>query len=86
MSKLEKDQANTTQISASEVSNITPLSRDNFTAKQVIAVSGTKSVKSLTIYQRVYEDEKMVMVGLCLTYSLLCLQPAKQQPIQLKQV
>ena len=52
------------------VSGVTNLTRANFTAKQVMSVSGHKSVESLALYQRVHEDEKMMM-GLCLTYSLM---------------
>ena len=51
-------------------SGVTNLTRANFTAKQVMSVSGHKSVESLALYQRVHEDEKMMM-GLCLTYSLM---------------
>ena len=35
-----------------------------------MAMSGHKSVKSLAIYQRVHEDEKLMM-GLCLNYCLI---------------
>ena len=52
------------------VSGITNLTRGNFSSKQVMAVSGHKSVESLAIYQRVHEDEKLMM-GLCLNYCLL---------------
>ena len=52
------------------VSGVTNLTRANFTSKQVMSVSGHKSIESLSLYQRVNEDEKMMM-GFCLTYSLL---------------
>ena len=52
------------------VTGITNLSRGNFNAKQIISVSGHKSLDSLAIYQRVKNDEKLMM-GMCLTYSLL---------------
>ena len=52
------------------VSGVTNLRRGNFTSKQVMAVSGHKSVESLAIYQRVHDDEKLMM-GLCLNYCLL---------------
>ena len=63
------------------VSGVTNLSRANFSAKQVMAVSGHKSVESLAIYQRVHEDEKMMM-DLCLTYSLIQPQNASLPEIQ----
>ena len=53
-----------------QVSGVTNLTRANFTSKQVMSVSVHKSVESLALYQRVNEDEKMMM-GLCLTYSLM---------------
>ena len=57
------------------VTGVTNLRRSNFNAKQVMAVSGHKSVESLTIYEHVQEDEKLMM-GMCLTYSLLCPEDA----------
>ena len=45
-----------------------------------MSVSGHKSVESLAIYQWVHEDKKMMM-GLCLTYSLLHPQQAKTPEI-----
>ena len=59
------------------VSGVTNLTRANFTSKQVMSVSGHKSVESLALYQRVHEDEKMMM-GLCLTYSLMNPHNAKK--------
>lgn len=53
------------------VTGITQLLRTGkYTAKQVMAVSGHKSIHSLAIYQKVSGDEKMMM-GMSLTYSLL---------------
>ena len=52
------------------VTGITNLKRSNFNAKQVMSVSGHKSVESLAVYERVQSDEKLMM-GMCLTYSLL---------------
>ena len=53
-----------------QVSGVMNLTWVNFTAKQVMSVSGHKSVELLALYQRVHEDKKMMM-GLCLTYSLM---------------
>ena len=63
------------------VSGVTNLSRANFSAKQVMAASGHKSVELLAIYQCVHEDKKMMM-GLCLTYSLIQPQNVKFPEIQ----
>ena len=52
------------------VSGVANLKRGNFTSKQVMSVSGHKSVESLAIYERVHEDEKLMM-GLCLNFCLL---------------
>ena len=52
------------------VTGITNLTRGKFNAKQIISVSGHKSLDSLAIYQRVQSDEKLMM-GMCLTFSLL---------------
>lgn len=41
-----------------------------FTQKQVMSVTGHKSIESLAIYQRVQADEKLMM-GMWLTYNLL---------------
>ena len=49
---------------------MTNLKRGNFSSKQVMSVSGHKSVESLAIYQRVHDDEKLMM-GLCLNFCLL---------------
>ena len=60
------------------VTGVTNLSRSNFSSKQVMAVSGHKSIQSLEIYQKVDENEKLMM-GMCLNYSLL----KPQEPIEL---
>ena len=52
------------------VTGITKFTRSQFTAKQIMSVSGHKSLESLAIYQKVASDEKMMM-GMSLTYSLL---------------
>lgn len=54
-----------------------------YTAKQVMSVTGHKSIQSLAIYQRVKDDEKMMM-GMSLTYSLL--HPEEIYPIKLAQL
>ena len=50
-----------------------------YNAKQVMSITGHKSLDSLAIYQRVRADEKMCM-GLSLTYSLL--KPEETRRIQ----
>ena len=52
------------------VTGVMNLTRANFTAKQVMSITGHKGVDSLAIYQRVQSDEKLSM-GISLTYSLL---------------
>lgn len=52
------------------VTGATNLFRGNFNAKQIMAVTGHKSIESLAVYQRVRSDEKLCM-GMCLTFSLL---------------
>ena len=72
------------------VTGVTNLNRSHFTAKQIMSISGHKSLESLAIYQKVTSDEKMMM-GMSLTYSLLrpeeitkfTIQQGIQQPIQL---
>ena len=49
------------------VTGITNLTRANFNVKQIMAVSGHKSVESLALYQRVQSNEKLVM-GMSLSY------------------
>lgn len=62
------DHYNNHCIRVTGVSNLMRSGR--YTPKQVMAVSGHKSIHSLAIYQRVRDDEKMMM-GMSLTYSLL---------------
>ena len=52
------------------VSAITNLTRNNFSNKQIMSISGHKSIESLAIYQKVNSKEKMQM-GLTLGYTLL---------------
>ena len=51
------------------VTGTTNLTRCNFTSKQTMSVTGHKSLQSLSMYQRVKADEKMMM-GMSLAYSL----------------
>ena len=51
------------------VTGTTNLTRCNFTSKQIMSVTGHKSLQSLSMYQRVKADEKMMM-GMSLAYSL----------------
>ena len=51
------------------VSGINNITRGRFTARQVMAVSGHKSIQSLAIYQCVQADEKLMM-GMHLTHVL----------------
>ena len=66
------------------VSGITNLTHNNFSNKQIMSISGHKSVESLAIYQKVNANEKLKM-GLTLGYSLLH-QPQEQQIIAPAQV
>ena len=52
------------------VTGVTNLTRKNFSPKQIMSVSGHKSLDSLAIYQKVAANEKMIM-GMSLTYSLM---------------
>ena len=52
------------------VTGTTNLTRCNFTSKQIMSVTGHKSLQSLSMYQRVKADEKMMM-GMSLAYSLI---------------
>ena len=52
------------------VSGITNLTRNNFSYKQIMSISGHKSIESLVIYQKVNANEKLCM-GLTLGYTLL---------------
>lgn len=51
------------------VTGVTTLRRGHFNEKQVMSVTGHRSVQSLAIYQRVRSNEKIRM-GMCLTFSL----------------
>ena len=61
------------------VTSVTNHWRANFNAKQVMVITDHKSVESLAVYERVKEDEKLMM-GMCLTYSLF--NPEKAIMIQ----
>lgn len=52
------------------VTGTSNLFRAHFTPKQIMSVTGHKSLQSLGIYQRVAENEKMMM-GMSLMYNLL---------------
>lgn len=52
------------------VTGATNLYRKHYTPKQIMSVTGHKSIESLAIYQCVKEDEKLMM-GMSLTYCLL---------------
>lgn len=62
------------------VTGVTTLRRGHFNEKQVMSVTGHRSIQSLAIYQRVQADEKLRM-GMCLTYSLF----HPHQALQIKQ-
>ena len=51
------------------VTGATNLTRANFTANQIMSVTGHKSVNSLAMYQRVNSNEKMMM-GMSLAFNL----------------
>ena len=51
------------------VTGMTNLTHCNFTNRQIMSVTGHKSLQSLSMYQRVKADEKMMM-GMSLAYSL----------------
>ena len=52
------------------VTGASTLTRSNYTAKQVMSVTGHKSIQSLFIYQKVCEDDKLSM-GISLMYSFM---------------
>ena len=52
------------------VTGITNFKSNNCTNKQIMSVSGHKSLQSLAIYQKVSYDEKLMM-GMKLMYNLL---------------
>ena len=66
------------------VSAITNLTRNNFSNKQIMAISGHKSIESLAIYQKVNTKEKLEMI-LTLGYTLLN-APVQQQAIAPAQI
>lgn len=55
------------------------LSKSMFGPSQIMAVTGHKSVQSLSVYQRVSDDEKMMM-GDSLTRNILPSMPALALP------
>ena len=71
-SKLSKDLGLSKKYSnhCIRVTGTTNLARSNFSPKQIMSVTGYKSIESLAIYQKVRADEKLMM-GMSLTYSLL---------------
>lgn len=72
MSKLSKD----TSLSkiytyhSIRVTGTTNLTRSHYTPCQIMSITGHKSIQSLSIYQQVKGDEKMMM-GMSLIYLLL---------------
>ena len=52
------------------VTGVTNLTRSHYTPKQIMSMTGHKSLQSLSIYQKVKEDEKMMM-DKSLMYSLM---------------
>ena len=59
------------------VTGANTLTRVKFSNTQVMAVTGHKSMQSLAIYQRVQDDEKLLM-GIKLTYVLRHPEEAQQ--------
>lgn len=53
------------------------LTRGKFIPKQIMSVTGHKSLESLAIYQRVQDDEKLMM-GMYLTFNLFHPEQAKE--------
>ena len=51
----------------------------NFSAKQIMAVTGHKSIQSLGIYHRVKSDEKLMM-GMSLSFNIL--KPSEVQSVK----
>ena len=52
------------------VTGVTGLTRGHYTPRQIMSITGHKSIQSLGIYQRVRKNKKMMM-GMSLMYSLL---------------
>ena len=72
MSKLS-DKAGLSQIYTNHsicATGITNHTRYHYNPKQIMAITGHKSIQSLSVYQRVKSDEKMMM-GMSLMYSLI---------------
>ena len=69
------------------VTGITNLSQANFNMKQIMSVSGHKSVNSLALYQRVQANEKLGM-GISLSFCLMKPEESKMlaSNIDLKQI
>ena len=67
------------------VTGTTLLGRCNFSAKQIMSVTGHRSVNSLSVYQKVSENEKLMM-GMSMTCYLQSeMNPAIQMPNQVQQ-
>ena len=63
------------------VTGMTFLMRNNFQPKQVMAITGHKSLNSLPFYQKVSADEKLAM-AFSMSYYLQCNTPGNNQNIQ----
>ena len=61
------------------VTGMTFLARNNFSPKQIMAITGHKSVNSLAIYQKVSNSEKLQM-GWCMNYYINCDKPQTYEP------
>ena len=59
------------------VTGATNLMRSGFSSKQIMSIMGHKSIQSLTIYQKVKEDENTSM-GISLMYNLIKPEEAKK--------
>ena len=67
-----------TLITVLRVTGATNLTRCGFSARQIMAITGHKSIESLAIYQKVQEDEKLKM-GISLMFNLF--KPAEAMKI-----
>ena len=65
------------------VTGTTNLIRAHFNAKQIMSVTGHKSMHSLGVYQRISSMEKLKM-GMSLCFSLVHPEQAKQMKIMIK--
>ena len=63
------------------VTGTTFLSRNNFSAKQIMSVTGHHSINSLAIYQKVSENEKLCM-GMSINYFINSDRPEINAPLQ----